>query len=1070
MNLSGPFIRRPIATSLLALGMLLAGLVAFRVLAIAPLPQVEYPTIAVGASLPGADPVTVATSVSAPLEKRFAQISGVSELTSNSQLGTSQITIQFDLSRDIDSAARDVQAAINAAAGDLPANLVTLPSYRKVNPSDSPIMILALTSDTLAPGEVYNYANDVISQQLSQVSGVSQVVVSGAQKSAVRIQVDPARLASMGLGLEDIRNFVASSNANLPKGGIDGLNNAYMIHVNDQLPAAKDYRGLVAYQKGGAAVRLGDLGNVIDATENSRQAGWYNGRPGVLLIIFKQAGANVIDTVDRIRALIPPMTKWMPPAIRMHEAVDRTGTIRASVNHIEITLLVSVALVVMVVFLFLRRFWATVIPSFTVPLALAGTCGVMYLAGYTLDNLSLMALAVAVGFVVDDAIVVIENIVRYIEAGDPPMEAALKGARQIGFTVVSISISLVAVFIPLIFMTGLIGRLLHEFAVTLTSAILVSGVVSLTFTPMMCSRFLRHETAKDRPGRLFRGLEKGFLALQRGYERGLTWVLRRQKLMLGVTIGTMVATVALYVVIPKGFFPIEDTGQMMATVEGSQDISFLSLKAKQQQVSDIILKDPAIDSVVSFMGGGSNQGRMFIQLKPLEQRKVDIQTVIGRLRRRLSRQEGIALFLQPSQDLRVGGRASKSLYQYTMTGSDLDELHHWSNALLAELQKAPHFQDVTTDLQVTGLEANVAVDRAAASRLGVSLSAIDNTLYDAFGQRQVSTIYTTLTQHHVILEASPKYQFNPSSLDAIFVKSAAGRMVPLGALARFQLTNTSLSVNHQGQFPADTISFNLDPGTSLSDATAAMDAIAARLHIPGDVHASFQGTAAVFQQSLSTEPILLLAALLAVYIILGMLYESLIHPLTIISTLPSAGVGALLALLITGNELSVVAIIGIILLIGIVKKNAIMMIDFALEAERTEGLTPEESIYRACCVRFRPIMMTTMAALFGALPLALEGGVGSELHKPLGISIVGGLILSQILTLFTTPVVYVALDRLSHRFSPARPRGAVTIPHGQACRPAGNGFPIPACSRPSASGISPFWRRLSWILRPDSPR
>ena len=1017
MNLSGPFIRRPIATSLLALGLLLSGVVAFKVLPIAPLPQIEFPTVSVGASLPGADPVTVATSVSAPLERRFAQISGVSELTSTSSLGSSGVTIQFDLSRNIDSAARDVQAAINAAQGDLPANLVTAPSYRKVNPADSPILILALTSETLAPGEVYNYANDVLAQQLSQVGGVSQVVVSGAQKSAVRIQVDPAYVASLGLSLENIRTFVASSNANLPKGSIDGEDNSYLVHVNDQLPMAADYRGLVAYQKGGAAVRLGDLGAVLNSTENIRQAGWFNGKPAVLLIIFKQAGANVIDTVDRIRALIPAMKRWMPPAIRLNQAVDRTGTIRSSVDHIEFTLLVSVILVVLVVFVFLRRFWATVIPSFTVPLALAGTCGVMYLAGYTLDNLSLMALAVAVGFVVDDAIVVIENIVRYIEAGHPPMEAAFLGARQIGFTVLSISISLVAVFIPLIFMTGLVGRLLHEFAITLTSAILVSCVVSLTFTPMMCSRFLRHETSEDRPNRFFRWLESRFMALQNGYGRGLSWVLRHQRLMLRVTEGTMIATVALYWVIPKGFFPIEDTGQMQGIVEGSQDISFLALKEKQQKITEVVLKDPAIDSVVSFMGGGSNQGRMFIQLKPLAQRKVGIQAVIGRLRGKLSRMEGVSLFLQPSQDLRVGARMAKSTYQYTLTGSDLNELHTWSNALLAGLQKAPHFQDVTSDLQTAGLESDVVVDRAAASRMGVSLSAIDNTLYDAFGQRQVSTIYTALTQHHVVLEASPRYQDDPRALDKLYVPSTSGKMVPLGAMARFSRTNTSLSVNHQGQFPADTISFNLDPGYSLSDATAAIDRIEAQLHVPGDIHASFQGTAAVFQQSMATEPLLLGAALLAVYIILGMLYESLIHPLTIISTLPSAGVGALLALLVTGNELSVVAIIGIILLIGIVKKNAIMMIDFALEVERTEGLSPEESIHRACIVRFRPIMMTTMAALFGALPLALEGGVGSELHKPLGISIVGGLILSQILTLFTTPVVYVSLARLSARFN-----------------------------------------------------
>jgi multidrug efflux pump len=1015
VNISGPFIRRPIATSLLALGLLLAGLVAFRFLPIAPLPQIEFPTINVSGNLPGADPVTVASSVSAPLERRFAQIAGVSQLTSSSSLGSANVTIVFDLSRSIDSAARDVQAAINAASGDLPADLVTKPNYRKVNPADSPIIILSLTSDTTALGDVYNYANDVIAQQLSQVEGVSQVVVGGAQKSAVRVQVDPAYLATLGLGIEDIRKFVGSANANLPKGSLDGPDVDYTIHVNDQLSEAKDYVSLVAYQKNNSAVRLSDLGNVIDSTENIRQAGWYNGKPAVNLIVFKAPGANVIDTVDRIRAIMPQMQKWMPPAIKMHVAVDRTGTIRASVSHIEITLLISVALVVMVVFLFLRRFWATVIPSFTVPLALAGTFGVMYLVGYTLDNLSLMALAVAVGFVVDDAIVVIENIVRYIEAGDAPLEASLKGARQIGFTVLSISVSLVAVFIPLIFMTGLIGRLLHEFAVTLTCAILVSGLVSLTFTPMMCSRFLRHEASESKPGRLFRWLESGFMVMQKNYERALTWVLRHEILMLIITFGTMVATIGLYIIVPKGFFPVEDTGQMMATVEGSQDISFLSLKAKQQQVAAVVLKDPAVESVVSIMSGGSNQGRMFVQLKPLDKRKLGIQAVIGRLRKKLAKMEGVGLFLQPAQDLRFGGRAAKSLYQYTLTASDLNALHQWSNALVKELQKNPHFHDVTTDLQTTGLQAEVVVDRTAVARVGLTLGAIDNTLYDAFGQRQVSTIYTALTQHHVILEASPRDQLDPNSLEKIYVKSSAGRMIPLNAVAKFERTNTSLSVNHQGQFPADTLSFDLDPNFSLGQATAAINAAIARLHVPGDIHGSFQGTAQIFQQSLTTEPMLIAAALLAVYIILGMLYESLIHPLTIISTLPSAGMGALLALLVTGNELSVVAIIGIILLIGIVKKNAIMMIDFALELERNEGLGPAESIFRACAVRFRPITMTTMAALFGALPLALLGGVGSELHKPLGISIVGGLIVSQMLTLFTTPVVYVALDNLRHR-------------------------------------------------------
>ena len=1015
MNLSAPFIRRPIATSLLALGLLLAGVVAFRFLPIAPLPQIEFPTINVYANLPGADPVTVATSVATPLERRLGQIAGVSEMTSSSSLGSANITIQFELNRSIDSAAHDVQAAINAASGDLPVNLVTRPGYHKVNPSDAPIMILALTSETMAPGDVYNYATDVIAQELSQVEGVSQVSVSGAEKSAVRVQVNPAYLASMGLSLEDVRTFLAKTNANLPKGSLDGPDVSYALHLNDQLAAASDYRPLVAFQRNGAALRLSDLGNVIDSVENTRQAGWYNGRPAVLLIIFKQTGANVIDTVDRIRALMPTMQRWMPPAIHMAVQTDRTGTIRSSVSHIEVTLLVCIALVVMVVFLFLRRFWATVIPSFTVPLALAGTFGVMYLAGYTLDNLSLMAMAVAVGFVVDDAIVVIENIVRYIEAGDPPMEAALKGAKQIGFTVVSISLSLVAVFIPLVFMSGLVGRLLHEFAVTLTAAILVSAVVSLTFTPMMCSRYLKAEKAEERPNRFFQLLENSFASLQRAYERGLRWVLRRERLMLGVTLGTMVATIGLYFIVPKGFFPVEDTGYMMGIVEAAQDISFQALEQKQQQVTAIVLRDPAIQSVASFMSGGNNNGHMFIQLKPLDQRKVDIQTVIGRLRRKLAKVEGVTLFMQAAQDLRVGGRSAKSTYQYTLQGSDLDELNHWSVALVNELKKNSQFQDVTTDQQSTGLEANVVVDRTAAARLNVPLNAIDATLYDAFGQRQVSTIYTTLTQHHVVLEASPQFQLDPDSLEKIYVKSTAGTMVPLSAVAHIERTNTALAVNHQGQFPSITVAFNLRPGFSLSQATVAINQAMARLRVPGSIHGSFQGTAKVFQQSLATEPLLILAALLAVYIILGMLYESLIHPLTILSTLPSAGVGALLALLVTGNELSIVALIGIILLIGIVKKNAIMMIDFALEAERNEGLSPEDSIYRACIVRFRPIMMTTMAALFGALPLALEGGVGAELHKPLGISIVGGLIVSQMLTLFTTPVVYVALDRLRHR-------------------------------------------------------
>jgi len=1021
MSLSGPFIQRPIGTSLLAFGLLLSGAIAFCFLPIAALPQVEFPTLQVNSSLPGADPVTMATSVSAPLERRFAQIAGVAELTSSSTLGKSRITIQFDLNREIDHAAEDVQAAINAALSDLPSNLVTRPSIEKSNPSDPPILLLALISDTTEPGTVFNYGNDVLAQKFAQVKGVGIVQVSGAERSAIRIQADPAYLASMGLGLEDIRAFLGKTNANLPKGSLDGPDLSYSLAVNDQLNTASDYAPLVAFHNSHGAVRLSDLGRVIDSIENTRQAGWYRTHPAVLINVYKQAGANVIDAVDRINAMLPQLRRWMPPAMKLIVETDRTETIRTSVNHIEFTLLVSIALVVLVVFLFLRHFWATFIPSFTVPLALAGTFVVMYVVGYTLDNLSLMALAVAVGFVVDDAIVVIENVFRYLEAGESSAQAALHGAQQIGFTVLSITISLVAVFIPLIFMTGIIGRLLHEFAVTLTAAIIVSGVVSLTFTPMMCSRFLRHEASERRPPRWSRVLEAGFAGVQRGYGRALRWVLGHQRLMLLVTVGTMVASIALYIVIPKGFFPLEDIGTLQCTTEAAQDISFLEFREKHLAAVRILMEDPAVGAIASNVMGGSNNGSMFVTLQPLAERKAGVQAIIARLRPKLARLRGITVFMQAGQDLRVGGRPSKSLFQYTLVSASLPELDHWAHALASALKAAPHFQDVTTDLQSAGLQARVVIDRVVAARLGVPLTAIDNTLYDAFGQRLVSTVYTELAQHHVVLEANPEYQLDPRSLDKIYIKSGTGQMVPLSAMATVIRTNTPLAVNHQGQFPAATVSFNLDEGYSLSLATNVIEQTAARLHMPGTVHGSFAGTARAFQDSLASEPVLILAALLAVYLILGILYESLIHPLTILSTLPSAGMGALLAMLLTGYELSIVAIIGIILLIGIVKKNAIMMIDFALEVERNENLSPEESIYRACLVRFRPITMTTMAALFGALPLALEGGVGSELHKPLGISIVGGLIVSQMLTLFTTPVVYVAMDRLHRRVRKAAP-------------------------------------------------
>jgi hydrophobe/amphiphile efflux-1 (HAE1) family protein len=1022
VNLSEPFIRRPIATSLLAAGLLLVGVVAFRFLPIAPMPQIDSPTMEISARLPGADPVTVATSIAAPLERRFAQIAGVSELTSTSTLGSASVVVQFDVDRDIDAAKRDIQAAINAAASDLPANLVAPPGYKNYNPADPPIIFLAVSSDTIPAGEVYNYASDVIMQEVSQIPGVGQVTLGGGQKSAVRVQVDPGRLAAMGLSLENVRTFLSASNANLPIGSIGASGTSYTLGTNDQLMKAADYRPLVAFQNAHGSIRLSDVGTIFDATEDTRQYGGFDGHKAVLILIYKQPGANVIETIDRIHALLPQIKRWMPAQMKLDIVSDRTGVIQASVEHIEITLLISIALVVMVVFLFLRRFWATVIPSITVPLALAGTFAVMYAFGYTLDNLSLMALAVAVGFVVDDAIVVIENIVRYLEAGDPPIEAALKGSKQISFTVLSISLSLVAVFIPLIFMGGIVGKILHEFAVTLTAAILVSAVVSLTLTPMMCGRFLRAEHGPE-TNRFFLLLERGFTAVERGYERALRVVFRHQKLFLIVTVATMFITVWLYTVISKGFFPIEDTGNMTCTFEGAQDVSFESFLEKHEQAVKIILADPAVQTVGAMLNGGTNQGRVYIQLKPLSERKVDIQTVIARLRRGLAKVPNATLYMQISQDLRVGGHPSKGTYQYSLQGSDFASLAEWSAAMTAGMKKIPHLLEVSSDLQSSGFAARVVIDRDAAARLQVPMSAIDATLYDAFGQRQVSVIYSTLSQHHVILEASPQYLQEPNSLNKIYVKANTGGMVPLSAIAHFELANTSLSVSHQGQFAAVTISFNMEKGAPLGDAAAAIENLAASLRIPPSIHASFQGAARAFEDSSSSQTLLIIAALVTVYVILGILYESLIHPITILSTLPSAGIGALLGLLVTGHELDVVGLIGIILLIGLVKKNAIMMIDFALEAEREHGQTAEVAIFRACVVRFRPIMMTTMAALFGAIPLAFEGGVGAELHQPLGISIIGGLIVSQMLTLFTTPVVYIFLDRLRLRFG-SRPETA----------------------------------------------
>jgi multidrug efflux pump len=1079
MNISAPFISRPVATTLLTIGIALAGIFAFFKLPVSPLPQVDFPTISVQAQLPGASPDTVATSVAAPLERHLGQIADVSEMTSTSSVGQARIVLQFGLDRDINGAARDVQAAINAARADLPTSLRSNPTYRKVNPADAPILILALTSETLTRGQMYDAATNVLSQRLSQIAGIGQVIIGGAAMPAVRVELNPKALFKYGIGLEDVRAALASANANSPKGSIEADGLHYQLYTNDQASHAVDYKPLVIAYRDGAAVRLSDVADVQDSVENLRNAGLSNGKPAVLVILFRQPGANIIETVDSVKAAIPQLMAAMPKDMNLLVANDRTTTIRASLQVTETTLVIAVCLVTMVVFLFLRSPRATLIPAIAVPVSIIGTFGTMYLMGYSLDNLSLMALTVATGFVVDDAIVVLENISRHIEDGMPRMQAALRGAREVGFTVTSISISLIAVFLPILLMGGIVGRLFREFALTLSLAIIVSLAISLTTTPMMCALLLKPTMKRDEPAR--RTLFDRVLTL---YERSLAWSLLHGSWVMLALLITVGLNVVLFVIVPKGFFPEQDTGRMMGQIQADQSISFQAMQVKLKQLMDIVQHDPAVQSVVGFTGSGggggagsTNTGSVFVALKPLSQRP-GIDQVMAGLRRKLAVVPGARLFLIPIQDLRVGGRQSNAAYQYTLQADSTATLYQWAPKLVTALEHNPVLADVNSDQQQKGLETDLVIDRATASRLGVNATEIDNTLYDAFGQRQVSTIYSAQNQYHVIMEVEPRYWQTPDALKDIYVSTSGGNasgtettnavigtvavrnttsasggaaattaasiasssarnastnalantgkgsassgaavstsketMVPLAAFTKFGPGNTPLAVNHQGLFVATTISFNLAPGKSLSDATAAVNDAMRSIGMPSSIHGSFAGTAQTYQASLSSEPILIAAALVAVYIVLGVLYESYIHPITIISTLPSAGVGAVLALLAFNIEFSIIALIGVILLIGIVKKNAILMIDFALEAERSHNMAPRDAIFEACRLRFRPIMMTTSAAILGALPLALSFGDGSELRRPLGISIVGGLLLSQLLTLYTTPVLYLYLDR-----------------------------------------------------------
>ncbi|SAL65174.1 acriflavin resistance protein [Caballeronia choica] len=1097
MNLSRPFIARPVATTLLAIGVALAGMFAFVKLPVAPLPQVDFPTISVQASLPGASPETVATSVASPLERHLGSIADVTEMTSQSAVGTTRITLQFGLNRDIDGAARDVQAAINAARADLPAALKSNPTYHKVNPADAPILVLALSSPTRTAGSLYDSAATVLQQTLSTVPGVGEVDVSGSANPAVRVELEPGALFHYGVGLEDVRAALASANANSPKGAIEFKGNRFQLYTNDQASKADQYRDLVVAYRNGSAVRLSDVAEVVDSVEDLRNLGLINNKRAVLVILYRQPGANIIETIDRVKSMLPQLQAALPADVEITPTADRSTTIRASLHDTELTLMIAVALVVMVVFLFLRNWRATLIPSVAVPISIIGTFAAMYLLGFSLDNLSLMALTIATGFVVDDAIVVLENISRHIENGVPRMKAAILGAKEVGFTVLSISVSLVAVFLPILLMGGIVGRLFREFALTLSLAIGVSLVVSLTVTPMMCSRLLREPHEKTEEGRIARWLERQFDRMQRGYARTLGWALAHPRLIVLVLLATIGLNVYLYIIVPKGFFPQQDTGRIVGGIQADQSTSFQAMKGKFSEMMRIVQADPAVDSVAGFTGGRqTNSGFMFISLKPKSVRKVSADTVIQRLRAPLGDVAGARTFLQAVQDIRVGGRQSNAQYQFTMLSDSTADLYKWGPKLTEALQSRPELADVNSDQQQGGLEAMVTFDRATAARFNIKPAQIDNTLYDAFGQRQVSTIYNALSQYHVVMELAPKYWQDPEMLKQIYISTSGGSasgaastnstttsnssaaaavaagaatdtatqlslasvrnsatnaiaasgksgsssgaavstaketMIPLSAIAKFGPGSTPLSVNHQSQFVASTISFNLPPGKSLSDATAAIYETMATIGVPGTIHGSFQGTAQAFQQSMNDQPLLILAALAAVYIVLGILYESYIHPITILSTLPSAGVGALLALLLFKTEFSIIAMIAVILLIGIVKKNAIMMVDFAIEASRHGATTSREAIEQACLLRFRPIMMTTAAALLGALPLAFGSGEGSEMRAPLGIAIVGGLIVSQMLTLYTTPVVYLYMDRIRVRAEARRAR------KGGGARPA----------------------------------